>query len=281
MIRARLHGGRTGRCFRVKGAQRARVAVSLGLLAFSLGGVSCAKRESIAERNAEIDRRIEERLAAHEEAAAQQRLARERVALAAREKALAEREASFAMLVASANDTSEPAEPDAMTEGDNSLLASEPYAEPETYSTYSQPSVSAYEEPYGYNGYVANEDPFYSDPYYCPPTTGYYSVITSNAVVVNPRGNFRRQGMGRSPRGHHGMSPAGMPANRPRPPGVSRPPVNPRPPMVVRQPPAARPPTVHQRPTGQTVGPRPTRSMGAPRVTTTRQGSSRPVTQTR
>ena len=265
----------------MKRAQRARVAVSLTLLALSFGGVSCAKQDSVAERNAEIDRRIEERLAAHEEAAAQQRLAQERVALAAREKALAEREASFAMMIASGNGVPEAAEPEPMAEGDNSLLASEPYSDPQTYSTYSQPSVSAYEQPYGYDGYVANEDPFYSDPYYCPPTTGYYSVITSNAVVVNRRGNFRRQGTGRPPRGNHGMSPAGMPARQPRPPVVSRPPVNPRPPMVARQTPAARPPAIHQRPTGPTVGQRPTRSMGGSQVTTTRRGLSRPVAQTR
>src|SRR6266436_9935720 len=54
--------------------------------------VSCQKQETEAERNAEIDRKVQERLAAEHQAQEQQQLEQRHTDLEAREKALAEKE---------------------------------------------------------------------------------------------------------------------------------------------------------------------------------------------
>lgn len=259
-------------------ARRARVSVSLALLALLFGGVSCAKHDLVAERNAEIDRRIDQRLAAREEAAAQQRLAQQQADLAAREKVLAAREASFATLIASMPAAPAPAATEPVAEPDSSLLASDSYVAPQTYSTYPEQGVSPYAKPYGY---VASNAPFYSDPYFCPPATAFFAVINQNAVIVNPCRDFHRPGMGRPPRENQPAPPAVPPTNQPRPPVISRPPVMPRPPVIVRQPPAPRPTSIGQQPPVPTVGQRPTRSSGAPQVATRRVASKPVLAQTR
>lgn len=254
-------------------AQRARVLASLALLALSLGAVSCAKHDAVAERNAEIDRRIDERLAAREEAAAQQRLAQQQADLAAREKVLEAREASLATLIASMPETPASAATEPVVEPDASSLAAESYAAPQTYSTYPEASVPPYTEPYGYGG---SNGLFYSDPYFCPPPTTFVTVFNQTAVIVNPRRNFHRPGRDRPPRGNQPAPPAVAPTKQPRPPVISRPPVMPRPPVIVRQPPVPRPTSIGQRPPVPAVGQRPSRSSGSPQVAT-RRGAAKPV----
>lgn len=251
----------------------------MALLALAFSGVSCAKHDSVAERNAEIDRRIDERLTAREEAAAKQRLAQQQAELAAREKVLEAREASFANLIASVPATPEPAaatEPP--TESTSSLLASDSYLAPQSYSTYPEASGPASAEPYGY---VTGNAPFYADPYLCPPTTAFVTVINQNAVIVNPRRNFRRPGMGQTPRGNQPAPPAVGPANPLRPPVISRPPVRPRPPVIVRQPTVPRSNSIGQRLPVPTAGQRPTRSTGAPPVAPRRVAAKPALAQTR
>ena len=56
--------------------------------------VSCQKQQSEEERKAEVERQVQERLAAEHQADEKQRLAQQQADLEAREKALAEKEAS-------------------------------------------------------------------------------------------------------------------------------------------------------------------------------------------
>lgn len=238
-------------------ARPAKVSVSLALLllVFAFGIVSCAKHESVAERNAEIDRRIDERLAA-KQAEEQQRLAQEQAALEAREKALEARETFFATMVESVSAQTAPASTGA---ADSSYLAQESYPVAEPYSSYPDTSGETYPGPYGY---VSGAEPYFSDPYFCPPTTAFVTVINQNALILNLRRNPRRRGGGQQHRGD-------MPA-LPAPPSLPREPVVSRPPVIVQRPPAPRPAVTNRRPPlgvpMQTLGQRPIRSVGAPQV---------------
>lgn len=66
----------------------------LALAAAILLVASCQKPQTEAERNAQIDREVQQRLAAERQADEQQRLAQQQADLAAREKALADKEAA-------------------------------------------------------------------------------------------------------------------------------------------------------------------------------------------
>src|SRR6202035_2186968 len=56
--------------------------------------VSCQKQQTEAEKNAEVERQVQERLAAEHQAEQQQQLSQREAELAAREKALAEKEST-------------------------------------------------------------------------------------------------------------------------------------------------------------------------------------------
>ncbi len=56
--------------------------------------VSCEKPQSEADRNAQIEREVQQRLTAERQADEQKRLAQQQADLAAREKALADKEAA-------------------------------------------------------------------------------------------------------------------------------------------------------------------------------------------
>src|SRR5436305_4479139 len=56
--------------------------------------VSCQKQQTEAEKNAEVERQVQERLAAEHQAEQQQQLSQRQADLEAREKALAEKESA-------------------------------------------------------------------------------------------------------------------------------------------------------------------------------------------
>src|ERR1043166_7751388 len=62
------------------------------LVTGALGFASCQKQQSEADRNAEVEREVQARLAAEHQAAEQQKLAERQAELDAREKALADKE---------------------------------------------------------------------------------------------------------------------------------------------------------------------------------------------
>ncbi len=251
----------------MRSAWRAKLTVSLALLAFAFGGVSCSKHDSVAERNAEIDRRIDERLAAKEKADEQQRLAQQEAALEAREKVLAARESSFATMIAALPAAPPPTTDSMLPADDGASLAQDSPATVESYGTYPVAQSQVYPEPYGY---VSGSQPYYSDPLFCPPTTTFVSVINQQAIVVNPRRNFRRGGNDRVPR--QPMRPA--PVTVPRTPVINhRPPVPARPPAMNRPAPIA--------PPVRTFAPRPVRPAGAPQVVARRTAAKPVLAQSR
>lgn len=107
--------------------------------------VSCEKPQSEADRNAQIEREVQQRLTAERQADEQKRLAQQQADLAAREKALAEKEAA-----ATAAEEPEPtAAPRVVTRTDedadsqSSIASSDPDA-PRSYDTFYRKL-----EPYG------------------------------------------------------------------------------------------------------------------------------------
>src|SRR3954470_861578 len=98
--------------------------------------VSCEKSQSDAERNAQVEREVQQRLATEHQADEQQRLAQQQADLAAREQALADREAA-------ANATATPEEQSAATTTATSATA-ETDDQPRSYDTFYRKL-----EPYG------------------------------------------------------------------------------------------------------------------------------------
>ena len=75
--------------------------------------VSCEKPQSEADRNAQIEREVQQRLTAERQADEQKRLAQQQADLTAREKALADKETS-----ATAENTERTTTPQAVTRSD-------------------------------------------------------------------------------------------------------------------------------------------------------------------
>ena len=67
--------------------------------------VSCQKQQTEAEKNAEVERQVQERLASEHQADQQQQLSQREADLEAREKALAEKQSASAAVPAAAERT--------------------------------------------------------------------------------------------------------------------------------------------------------------------------------
>lgn len=170
---------------RQRGFGRLATVLIFALPLLALSFASCARHESEAERNAEIDRRVDERLRAERYAAQEQRLADRQAAFATREKLLAAQEASFANLNASTAPASDSIPADSAAD-----LSAQPYAD--SYAAYpqliySQPNNIPYPDDYGY-GWDYGPD-FVDSPYCYLPTTSFITVITQNPRTFQPRRN--------------------------------------------------------------------------------------------
>lgn len=195
------------------------------LVALSLCFGACAKKESAAEREVEINRRVDERIAAEHAAREKAELDQRAAALAERERRLGSREAFFATMTASlaadpANDlrSSQNSAVDRYDDqrggyaSDNSAPAAQSGAVvPASYEFEPRPQILDDTYPL--------DDPYYS----YGSTVPYGTVINQNTRIVNNPRRPARAGM----RGH--------PRPRPAPPRpISR---RPRPtPQINRQP---------------------------------------------
>jgi hypothetical protein len=180
-------------------------------VAISLFASGCAKQESEAQRNAEIERRVQERLADEHRAEAEQKLALRAAALEARERMLAAQESSFATMVASA-----PASTAATDE--TTAPSTENYSSPD-YATYPAADDAAY-------GYVSPDEPVFADePYYVAPDPYYVTVFNQNAAVIY---SVRNRNRGRF---HHHPPHGPSPQPHPRQMGGGHPTMPMRPPM--------------------------------------------------
>lgn len=234
---------------------------------------ACTRQESTAERDAEIERRVQQRLAEEHAVQEKQEFEQRASALAARERQLASREAFFATMTASL--ARDPASDPAMQPSDpKDLVADEPAAEPSSdglyagQSGYVAPSSYTFEstqpsldEPYPY------VDPYlFDEPYNYPVSIPYVTIINQNTRVVYRRlCNMRPGNMHRGPRIRPPQNSAGGVQMAPRPTGGMQVP------MVAHRP--------MQRPLQSTIS-RPTinRTHVAPRIApaTTQRGRARP-----
>lgn len=212
--------------------------ILLGTIALALLLAACTKQESEAQRNAEIERRVQERLAAEHQAEAERKLALRAAALDAREKMLAAQESSFATMTASsAPATDEPTARNA-----------ESYSSPD-YATYPAGGEASYGADYGY--VAPNEPVLYDEPYFATPDPYFVTVFNQNAAVIY---SVRNRNRGRF---HHRQPPRPFQQPRPRQMHGPRSMTTPRPPMR-----GAGRPTVgamHNRPginRGHTIAPR-------------------------
>ena len=167
------------------------------IAAFSLFISSCAKRESEAERNAEIDRRVQQRFEAEHRAEEEQKLAHHQAELETRERALTAKESSFATMAASITPEtlSTPAD-----------VAAAPSAD--SYSTYPGASGAIYPEQYGFVS--ANEPYVAEDPYFFAPATTFVTIPNQNTRIVCLNRNPARAGCGQ----RHPGFPPGVPCGR-------------------------------------------------------------------
>jgi hypothetical protein len=188
---------------------------------------ACARQEPTAERDAEIERRVQQRLAEEHAAQEKQELAQRASTLAARERQLASREAFFATMMASlARDPA--SEPATQPSGPKDLIADEPAAEPSSdglyagQSGYVAPSSYTFEstqpsldEPYPY------VDPYlFDEPYNYTPSIPYVTIINQNTRVVYRRArNMRRGNMHQGPRMRPRQNSAGGAQVVPQPTG--------------------------------------------------------------
>lgn len=160
------------------------------LLSGALFFGACAKSESNAAREAEINRRVQERLVAEHQAEEKQRLAQRETALMAREKALADRESSYGAMSATLSQAA-PAPAEATTETGDDGQAYDDAA--------TNPGVNGvvYPEQYGYPSY---DEPDLDDPYLLGPSFPLVTIVNPNPryVFINRR-PFRG--------GHNGYQP--------------------------------------------------------------------------
>ena len=174
--------------------------ILLGTIAMALSLAACTKQESEAQRNAEIERRVQERLATEHQVEADRRLALRAAALDAREKMLAAQESSFATMTASSAPPS-PALDEPTTQN------TESYSSPD-YATYPAAGDAAYGEDYGY--VTPNEPGFADEPYFATPDPYYVTVFNQNAAVIY---SVRNRNRGRF---HHRQPQRSFPQTRPR-----------------------------------------------------------------
>ena len=158
---------------------------------------SCAKQESEAERNAEIDRRVQQRLEAEHQAEEEQNLAQRQAELESREKALAAQENSFATMAASipTETVSTPAE------------AVGPAPSADSYSAYPDPGGEIYPEQDGFVS--ANEPDVVENPYFFTPAAPSVTILNQNVRIVYLNRNPARAG-------GHGQRPPACPPGVPR-----------------------------------------------------------------
>lgn len=181
--------------------------IAVALLLF---GAACTKQESEAQRNAEIERRVQERLADEHRAEAEQKLALRAAALDARERMLAVQESSFATMAASV--------PASTATDETTTPGTENYSSPD-YATYPAAAEAAY-------GYVSPNEPVFADePYFVAPAPYYVTVFNQNAAVIY---SVRNRNRGRF---HHHQPQRPFPQPRPHQMGGSHPPTIGRPPM--------------------------------------------------
>jgi hypothetical protein len=167
------------------------------IAAFSLFIGSCAKQESEAERNAEIDRRVQQRLEAEHHAEEEQKLAQRQTELETREKALAAEESSFATMAASIT-------PETLSTPADAGVA--PGAD--AYSTYLGASGEIYPEQDGFVS--ANESDVAADPYFFAPATSFVTILNQNVRIVYLNRNPARAGCGQRHPGFPPGVPRGM-----------------------------------------------------------------------
>lgn len=202
---------------------------------------ACTRQESIADRDAEIDRRVQQRFAEEHAAQEKQELEQRASTLAARERQLASREAFFAMMTNSlARDpTSDPA---MQANAPQDLIADEPADEPSSDGLYAgqsgvvapssytfQSTQPSLDEPYPYVDPYLFDEPYGYTPYYTP-STSYVTIINQNTRVIyrRPRnmhpgnmrpGNMRPGDMHQRPRMRPPQNSAGGVQMAPRPTG--------------------------------------------------------------
>lgn len=202
----------------------------MAALALLLGG--CARQESTAERDTEIERRVQQRLAEEHAAQEKQELDQRAYALAGRERQLASREAFFATMTASlAQDPT--IDPTSDQSGPTNLYANEPASQPSSDGLYYgqsgsvAPASSTFEstqpsldEPYPYI------DPYlFDEPYSYGSSIPYVTIINQNTRLASPsRRRMRPGNMHQEPRMRPAQNPAGGLHPAPRPGGVMRPP---------------------------------------------------------
>ena len=210
-------------------------------LSLTLGG--CAKKESAVEREAEINRRVDERLAAEHTAREKAELDQRAATVAERERHLASREAFFATMTASLADDS------AADAGSSQSGTADPYYDqrgsyasdnsvPEAQTGAVVPGSYEFEpRPQILDDTYPLDDPYY----YYGSTFPTVAVINQNTRIVNSPRRSARPGM----RGHpRPRPPAPRPIGRtPRPnpeinrkprPRPARPIANPRTPRTSR-----------------------------------------------
>lgn len=227
------------------------------MAAFSFGSCAKRERESVAERNAEIDRRVDQRLEASHQAEERQRLAQRQAELETREKALAAQESSFATLAASLPvETTNPTPAEA-----NAAPTAGSYSAADTYSApYPDASSQIYPEQDGY--VLANEPYLAEEPYLFAPATYFVTIVNQKTRIVHRRRNPASAGRGQ----HH----PGIPPAVPRQPVAPPQPTIPLQPAIPRQPAVPVQMVTGRGPMGgapaQSVGHRPTRSASAPQV---------------
>ncbi len=106
--------------------------------------VSCEKPQSEADRNAQIEREVQQRLTAERQADEQKRLAQQQADLAAREKALADKEAAV-----TAESTEQTATPRTVTRSDEDADSQSPVASSDREAPRSYDTFYRKLEPYG------------------------------------------------------------------------------------------------------------------------------------
>ena len=106
--------------------------------------VSCGKPQSEADRNAQIEREVQQRLTAERQADEQKRLTQQQADLAAREKALADKEAA-----ATAENTERTATPRTVTRSDEDADSQPPVASSDREAPRSYDTFYRKLEPYG------------------------------------------------------------------------------------------------------------------------------------
>lgn len=168
-------------------------------LSLTLG--ACARHDSAAEREAEIHRRVEERLAAEHETQAKEALAQRATVLAERERQLASREAFFATMTASLADDS-----GTNASSRQSAVADPSYDQEDSYaSDNSAPSTptgavvpASYEfepRPQILDDTYPRDDPYY----YYGSTFPSIAVINQNTRNMSCPHRFARPGMRNRP----------------------------------------------------------------------------------